>query len=70
MGTGVLSWGRSGCGVKFTTNLHLVTGLSMSGAIPLLPLYTFMARAAKTLPFYYVPFFQSATSDFSIIQNS
>jgi len=38
----------------------------MSGAIPLLPLYAFMAWAAKTLPFYYVPFFRAQRQIFQI----
>ena len=43
MGSGVLSRGYSGRGVKLTTHLHLVPRLRMSGAIPLIPLYAFMA---------------------------
>jgi hypothetical protein len=31
------------CGMKLTTRLHLMTGLRMRGAIPLLPQYVFMA---------------------------
>jgi len=35
-------------------HLHLVPGLRMSGAVPLLPLHAFMARAGKSLPRLYV----------------
>jgi hypothetical protein len=38
MGTGVLSRGYSGRGMKFTTHIHLVPRFWMSGAINLLPL--------------------------------
>jgi hypothetical protein len=40
-----LSWEKSRRDALFTTRLHLVLRLRMSGAIPLL-LYTFMARIA------------------------
>jgi len=42
-GTGVHSRGKSGQGVKTTTYLHLAPRLRMSGAIPALHLYAFMA---------------------------
>jgi len=37
-------------GSEVTTCLHLVLRLKMSGAVPLLPIYTFMARTGKNLP--------------------
>jgi hypothetical protein len=40
-------------GFKLTTYLHLVPRLRLSGAIPLLPLYVFMAWTGTALPFYY-----------------
>jgi hypothetical protein len=36
-------------GVMLTTDLHPVLKLRMSGAIPLLPLYAFMAWTGETL---------------------
>jgi hypothetical protein len=50
MGTLVLSHRQSGQEVKITTHLHLVLRLRMNGAIPLLPLYSFMVWTGKTLP--------------------
>jgi hypothetical protein len=38
MGTGVLSWGWGGCGVKLTTHLHLMQRLRVSGAVSSLPM--------------------------------
>lgn len=35
------------------THLHLVSGLRMNGAIPPLPLYTFMACTEAALPFIF-----------------
>ena len=49
MGTGVTSRGLIGQGMMLTTHLQLVTGLRMSGAIPLLPLYTFMVQKNWTI---------------------
>jgi hypothetical protein len=43
--------GYSGRGVRLITHSHLVPRLRMSRAIPLLPLYAFMARTGRTLPF-------------------
>jgi len=40
-------------GMKLTTHLHLVLRLRMSGAAPLLPVYTFMAWTGTVLP---IPF--------------
>jgi hypothetical protein len=37
--------------MKLTAYLHLVLRLSMSGAIPLLSLYTFMASIEKNFTF-------------------
>jgi hypothetical protein len=37
--------------VKLTTHLYLVSGLRMSGAIPLLPIYALMTCTGKTLPY-------------------
>jgi hypothetical protein len=50
IGTRVPSQGQSGRGVKLTTYLHIVPRLRMTGAIPLLPLYAFMAWLRTTLP--------------------
>jgi hypothetical protein len=50
IGSQVLGWGYSGRGVKLTAHLHLVVKLRMSGAILLLPTYTFMAWTTTTLP--------------------
>jgi hypothetical protein len=47
MGSMVNFQEKSGQGVTFTTDLNVVPGLRMSGAIPLLPLYAFMARTGK-----------------------
>jgi hypothetical protein len=52
MGTRVLSRRLSGRSVKITTHLHLVTKSRISGAIPLLPLYAFMAWRGEKLYFY------------------
>jgi hypothetical protein len=41
-GTGFLSQGKGGRGVKLTTQLYPVYRLRMSGAMPLLPIYVFM----------------------------
>ena len=38
--------------MKLTAHLHLLPRLGVSGARPLLPLYTFMAFTRETLPFY------------------
>ena len=51
IGTGVLSRGKSGRGLKFTTHLHLAARLWMSGGQSLHPLYAFMAWTGKALPF-------------------
>ena len=54
MGTGVLCRGSSGQGVKVNSHLHLVPRL-MSGALPLRPLYAFMAwRGTVSLLLYRV----------------
>ena len=37
VGTGFLSQGQSGRGVKLTTHVHLVAKLRMSGGVPLVP---------------------------------
>ena len=50
LGTSVLSRGWSFQGVRLTSHLLLVPILRMSGDIPLLPLYAFMAWALKALP--------------------
>jgi hypothetical protein len=50
MGTGVLSRGKVARMCR-TTGLHLVPRLRMSGAIPQLPLYAFMAWRGKTFTF-------------------
>jgi hypothetical protein len=43
MGTEVPSRGLSGWGMMLTTHFQLAPKLRMNGAIPLLPLYAFMA---------------------------
>jgi len=43
MGTEVLSWEKSGWGMKLTTHILLVLTSRMSEAIPPLLLYAFMA---------------------------
>jgi len=48
IGTGVLFPGERGWGVKFNTLFHVVPRLRRSGAILLIPLYTFMAWREKT----------------------
>jgi hypothetical protein len=55
---GALSLAVNGRGVKLTTHFHLVRGQRMSGAIPPLPQYAFMAwcsvkRIKGTLPLLY-----------------
>jgi len=50
MGTGGSLPGVKRLGMKLTTNLHLMPRLSMSGFIPLLHLYAFMAWTEKTIP--------------------
>jgi len=47
MGSMALSQKKSGHIVTLTTDLNLVPGLRMSGAIPLLPLNAFMAWTGK-----------------------
>jgi hypothetical protein len=47
---GVLSRGYNGRDVMLTSHFHLVQRLRISGAIPLLPLYAFMAWTRTTLP--------------------
>jgi hypothetical protein len=42
--------GESGWDVNLTTHLNLVPRLRMSGAIPLLPIYAFMACTRTTVP--------------------
>jgi hypothetical protein len=53
---GALSLGVSGRGVKLTTHFHLVPRLRVSGAIPPLLQYTFMAwcsvKAQNNFTFY------------------
>jgi hypothetical protein len=49
-GTSVLHRGQSGRSVMFTTHLYLVQKLRISGAVTLLPMYTFKAPTATTSP--------------------
>ena len=51
-GTGVNSREKSGRGVMTTTHLHLAPRMRMSGAIPVLQLYAFMACIKTTLTFF------------------
>jgi len=44
--------GATGRSVKLTAQLHLVSILRKSGAVPLLHLYAFMARTGTGSPFY------------------
>jgi len=50
--TEFMSQGKSGRGVKLTSDLHLLPRLRLSGAIPLLPIHSFMACTGN--PFTYV----------------
>jgi hypothetical protein len=50
LGTGLLSQGQSGRGVKLTTHIYLRPSIRMSGTIPLLPLYAFIEVTGTTLP--------------------
>jgi len=43
--------GVHGWGMKLTTHLHLLPTIRMSKAVPLLPIYAFMAWTGKTLHF-------------------
>jgi hypothetical protein len=43
---------QSGCVVKLTSRLRLLSRLRMSGVIPLLPIYAYMARTGTTLSFF------------------
>jgi hypothetical protein len=52
MSIGFLSRNQTDRDIKLTTHLHLVPRLRISGAMPLLPLYTFMAWT-ETLPLLY-----------------
>jgi hypothetical protein len=52
VGTGVISRGKAA--TEWTTHLHLVPRLRMYWAIPEIPLYAFMARKGKILPFAYI----------------
>jgi hypothetical protein len=47
---GTVSWGQNNQGVKLTSHLHPVLTFRMSTAIPLLPLYPFMAGTGTVLP--------------------
>jgi len=49
MGTGVLPGGKATGAWKLTAHLQLVLILRMGGAVPPLPLYTFMAPSGTTL---------------------
>ena len=51
MGNGVFSRQQSYPGVKVTSVLHLITGLRISGAIPLCSLQSFMVQRKKILLF-------------------
>jgi hypothetical protein len=53
MGTGVLSRGQSGQGVKLNTHLHLVLKLRMIETVLLLPLYA-MPSWRGQLQFYFL----------------
>lgn len=52
MSTGVLSWGKSGPGMKLTNQLHPVQKLRMTEAKPLLPLHTFMVQTSDFFKFF------------------
>lgn len=53
MGPPYVPWvqGKSGWGVKLTTQLHLLSRLRVSGGITLLPLYAFIASTGKKFTF-------------------
>ena len=51
MGTGFLSRRQSGRGVALTSHIRLFPRLGMSGAVPLLSPYDFVARTRTNLPF-------------------
>ena len=50
--TGVLSRGLNGLGMNLATHLHLVLRSSMSGAIPLLPIYALMVSTGTFIHIY------------------
>ena len=50
MGTGVFARGQGSRDVKLITLLHLLQRLKMSGSIPFLPLYSFLACTWTTFP--------------------
>jgi len=50
MGTGVFARGQGSRDVKLITLLHLLQRLKMSGSIPFLPLYSFLACTGTTFP--------------------
>ena len=69
MGTEVIPGSEAAGGVMLTTHLHLVPGLRMSGAIPLLPLYVFMAGTGTLLFLLLVHIYQ-ATRRHNLIHSS
>jgi hypothetical protein len=50
MGTGVISEGKSGWGVKLTTYLNLILRIRMSGVVPLLSLLACKDGTGTTAP--------------------
>ena len=56
VGTGVFSPEVNRSSLKLTTHLHILSRLGMSGALPLLPLYTSMARKSTTLCYFFTCF--------------
>jgi hypothetical protein len=47
--TAAFFWREKGLGLKVTTHLYLVPRFRMSGALPLLPIYTFITWTGYTL---------------------
>jgi hypothetical protein len=52
VGTGILSWGQSGWGVKLTTDLHIMSRLRTSGVKPLLPFICLHGMDGENFTFY------------------
>jgi hypothetical protein len=50
------SLGKSGRGIKLTAQLYLTSRFRMNGAISLRPVYAFVVKAGKTLPFHFIYF--------------
>jgi hypothetical protein len=62
VGTSVLSWGQSVWGLTLTTHLNLLPRLRMSGAVHLIPIFSFMAWRGKFYIYFY-PFVERPASN-------